>query len=99
MAGFILSCCSTADMRKELETTSLYNAVKHRCDLINDECVNQQMGYIPHRTIHDLSCEILDLIELDKHSKKKNYRPLGFYQKHIPPRFGKASEQIYQNRF
>lgn len=53
-----------ADFRKELETTSLYNSVKKRCDLINDECVNQQMGYIPHRCIQELMCEILDLIKL-----------------------------------
>ena len=53
-----------ADLRKELETTSLYNSVKQRCDLINDECVNQQMGYVPHRCIQEWMCEILDLIEL-----------------------------------
>lgn len=53
-----------ADMRKELEITSLYNSVKQRCDLINDECINQQMGYIPHRCIQEWMCEILDLIEL-----------------------------------
>lgn len=53
-----------ADMLKELEATSLYNAVKQRCDLINDECVNQQMGYVSHRCIQEWMCEILDLIEL-----------------------------------
>lgn len=55
-----------SDMLKELEFTSLYNAVKQRCDLINDECVNQGMGYIPHRIIQELMCEILDLIELSR---------------------------------
>ncbi|MBQ0112400.1 MAG: hypothetical protein KBT03_04640 [Bacteroidales bacterium] len=53
-----------ADLRSELENTSLYNTIKLRCDLINDECVNQQMGYIPHGTIQELMCEILNLIEI-----------------------------------
>lgn len=58
-----------SDMRKELETTSLYNAVKHRCDLIDDECIVHQLGYIPHRVIQELMCEILDLIELNNQTK------------------------------
>ena len=53
-----------ADMRKELAETSLYNCVQLRCDLIDDECRNQQMKYIPHMTIQEFMCEILDLIEL-----------------------------------
>lgn len=53
-----------ADMYKELAETSLYNCVKLRCDLIDDECVSQQMGYISHRCIQEFMCEILDLIEL-----------------------------------
>lgn len=53
-----------ADLRKELAETGLYNCIKSRCDLIDDECVNLQMSYIPHRYIQELMCEILDLIEL-----------------------------------
>lgn len=56
-----------ADMRKELAETSLYNCVKLRCDLIDDECRNQQMKYIPHRTIQEFMCEILELIEMCKY--------------------------------
>lgn len=56
-----------ADMRKELAETSLYNCVKLRCDLIDDECKNQQMKYIPHRTIQEFMCEILELIEMCKY--------------------------------
>lgn len=58
-----------ADMLKELDSMGLYKAVEARCDFIDEECVNQEMGYVAHRCIQEWMCEILELIELNTERK------------------------------
>ena len=54
-----------AKLRDEINEKGLYEAVKERCDEINSDA--SALLYIPHTSIQESLCEILDLI---KESKK-----------------------------
>lgn len=51
-----------ADLRKELEENGLYKSVSKRLDEINT--VTSELGYLRHRYVQEMMCEVLDLIEL-----------------------------------
>lgn len=51
-----------AQLRAELATDGLYEAVKRRCDIIDEEC--KFMRYVQHRFIQEQLTEILELVEL-----------------------------------
>ena len=51
-----------ADLRKELEENGLYKSVSKRLDEINT--ITSVLGYLGHRYVQELMCEVLDLIEL-----------------------------------
>lgn len=53
-----------ADMQQLLNSKGLYAAVEEKSDEIND--VASVLPYVAHRTIQELLCDILCLIELDK---------------------------------
>ena len=51
-----------ADLRKELEENGLYKSVSKRLDAINT--ITPELGYLGHRYVQEMMCEVLDLIEL-----------------------------------
>lgn len=51
-----------AQLRAEIATDGLYEAVKKRCDEIDEEC--KYMRYVQHRYIQEQLCEIMELVEL-----------------------------------
>lgn len=53
-----------ADLAKELETIGLLEAVMKRLSEIN--VTTMDMGYIQHRTVQALLCDIEDLILLNE---------------------------------
>lgn len=48
------------DLKNDFETLGLNKAVEKRLDEIDDYA--SSLGYLSHRSIQELSCEILDLI-------------------------------------
>ena len=48
-------------LKAELATDGLYEAVKRRCDIINEEC--QPMSYTQHGFIQEQLSEIMELVE------------------------------------
>lgn len=53
-----------ADLQKELDNGGLYEAIKKRCDEINDVC--GCLRYVSHRYVQELLVEILYLVEEDQ---------------------------------
>lgn len=49
-------------LKKEIATDGLYEAVKRRCDAIDEAC--KYMRYVQHRYIQEQLAEILELVEL-----------------------------------
>ena len=49
-------------LKAELATDGLYEAVKRRCDIIDEEC--KFMRYVQHRFIQEQLTEILELVEI-----------------------------------
>ena len=49
------------NLKAEIATDGLYEAVKKRCDIINEEC--KYMRYVQHRYIQEQLCEIMELVE------------------------------------
>lgn len=49
-------------LRAEIAKDGLYEAVKRRCDIINEEC--KFMRYVQHRYIQEQLCDIMDLVEV-----------------------------------
>ena len=64
MTEFTIRKISSEEYRKslraEIARDGLYEAVKKRCDAVNDEC----KYYIQHRYIQKKLCEIMELVEL-----------------------------------
>lgn len=48
------------DLKKDFDTLGVNKAVEKRLDEIDDYA--SSLGYVSHRSIQELSCEILDLI-------------------------------------
>lgn len=48
-------------LKEELRIKGFRQSVKDRCDEINDVC--SCMGYVNHRYVQELLCEIMDLID------------------------------------
>lgn len=53
-----------ADMKKLLAEKGLHDAVESKCDRINS--ISSVLGYVAHREIQELMCDILYLIELEQ---------------------------------
>ena len=51
-----------AQIKAEIATDGLCEAVKKRCDAIDEEC--KYMRYVQHRYIQEQLAEILELVEL-----------------------------------
>ena len=49
-------------LRKEIAKDGLYEVVRKRCDVINEEC--KFMRYVQHRFIQEQLTEILELVEI-----------------------------------
>ena len=49
-------------LKNEIAEDGLYEGVKKRCDVIDEEC--KFMRYVQHRFIQEQLTEILDLVEL-----------------------------------
>lgn len=60
-----------ASLRKELEG-GLYQAVKTRCDLINDECCG--MTYASQGYVQEQLVKILDLVRMSEENEKDDGR-------------------------
>ena len=54
-------------LKKEIATDGLHEAVKKRCDAIDEEC--KYMRYVQHRYIQEQLTEIMDLVEAKEESK------------------------------
>lgn len=55
------------NLKKEIATDGLHEAVKKRCNAIDEEC--KYMRYVPHRYIQEQLAEILDLMEAKEESE------------------------------
>lgn len=54
-------------LKAELANDGLYEAVKKRCDIINEEC--NYMRYVQHRYIQEQLCEIMELVEVKEETE------------------------------
>lgn len=54
-------------LKKEIATDGLHEAVKKRCDAIDEEC--KYMRYVQHRYIQEQLAEILELVEAKEESE------------------------------
>ena len=54
-------------LKQELHEDGLYEAVKKRCDTINEEC--KYMRYVQHRYIQEQLCEIMELVEVKEETE------------------------------
>ena len=51
------------NLRAELNEDGLFEAIKKRCDVIDDEC--KYMRYVQHRFIQEQLCEIMELVKME----------------------------------
>lgn len=54
-------------LKQERDRDGLHEAVKKRCDIINEEC--KYMRYVQHRYIQEQLCEIMELVEVKEETE------------------------------
>ena len=48
------------NLKAEIAADGLYEAVKRRCDIIDEEC--KYMRYVQHRYIQEMLAEVMELV-------------------------------------